>query len=59
MKKFKIGDMVTVYFGKIPMIGAVVYLDEKELKYLVRFNQSQQMYYSEEELQAYPIRIDA
>ena len=53
MEKYKIGDLVTVHFGKIPMIGPVVYLDEKNEKYLVRFNQYQQMYYSESELQPY------
>ena len=51
--KYKIGDMVTVYFGKIPMTGAVVFIDEKEERYLVRFNATQQMYYKEEELLPY------
>ncbi|WP_171014922.1 hypothetical protein [Culicoidibacter larvae] len=53
MSKYKIGDMVTVYFGEIPMIGTVVFLDEEQQKYLVRFNPQQQMYYSEDELQPY------
>ena len=53
MNKYKIGDMVTVYFGNIPMIGPVVSIDEKRQKYLVRFNPHQQMYYSEAELTPY------
>ena len=53
MEKYKVGDLVTVYFGKIPMTGPVVFLDEKNEKVLVRFNQHQQMYYSESELQPY------
>ena len=53
MSKFKVGDMVTVYFGKIPMIGTVVFIDKERQQYLVRFNATQQMYYAEENLQAY------
>lgn len=53
MRKYKIGDMVTVYFGKIPMHAPVVFIDEERDKYLVRFNPHQQMYYAEEELQPY------
>ncbi len=50
---YQIGDLATVYFGKIPMIGTVVYINGKDNTYLVRFNAGQQMYYTADELQAY------
>lgn len=53
MDMYNIGDLVSVTFGSIPMIGTVVYFDDKAGKYLVRFNASQQMYYAAHELQAY------
>ena len=53
MEKFKIGDMVYANYGTLPLVGAVVHLDAKQQKYLVRFSAVQQMYYSEDELTPY------
>ncbi|MFS0749806.1 hypothetical protein [Oceanobacillus sp. 1P07AA] len=50
MDKFKIGDMVTVDDKHMPVVGTVVYIDEKRERYLVRFGGSQQMYYAEEQI---------
>ena len=51
MEKFKIGDMVETTEGSMQHIpGTVVYLDQENEKYLVRFGGSQQMYYAEDEI---------
>ncbi|MGO1560912.1 hypothetical protein CZ771_02860 [Actinomycetales bacterium JB111] len=54
MNTFSIGDGVTTTDGPMKgQYGTVVYLDEKEQKYLVRFAGTQQMYYPEDEIVAW------
>lgn len=51
MGKFKIGNSVTVTEGSMKGIFAiVVFLDEKQQKYLIRFSGNQQMYYEENQI---------
>jgi len=51
MQSFKVGDVVTILATKI--IGTVIYFNEKDNKYLVRFNGTQQLYYADTELVPY------
>ncbi|MNN24158.1 hypothetical protein D3C81_1375780 [compost metagenome] len=51
MKKFKIGDGVTVTEGPMKGIyGVIVYLYEKKEQYLIRFTGNQQIYYTEDQI---------
>lgn len=51
MERFKVGDMVGTTEGSMQHIpGTVVYFDQENEKYLVRFGGSQQMYYAEDEI---------
>jgi len=52
--KFKIGDGVTVTSGPMKKIyGTIVYFDKKKGKYLIRFTTTQQLYYTENEIEAW------
>ncbi|KIO95755.1 hypothetical protein [Levilactobacillus brevis] len=51
MQSFKVGDVVTILATKV--IGTVIYFNEKDNKYLVRFNGTQQLYYADTELVPY------
>lgn len=51
MDKFKVGDLVEVPDSSMKSVpGVVVYFDEKQEKYLIRFGGSQQLFYSENEI---------
>ncbi|MCW0953714.1 hypothetical protein OIT44_06580 [Weissella ceti] len=54
MMKFKVGSQVELPEEKYPNVqGIVIFLDEKNDKYLVRFNGTQQLYFTENELRSW------
>lgn len=54
LTQYKIGDLVFAKLGTTPLVGVVVYKDNKHSRYLIRFSGVQQDYYSEDELTPYP-----
>ena len=51
MKKFKIGDGVTVNTGPMKgLYGNVVWYNEKNGEWLVRFTGQQQLFFTEDEI---------
>lgn len=51
MMKFNVGSRVELPAEKYPNVqGIVIFLDEKQEQYLVRFNGTQQLYFTEDEL---------
>jgi len=56
MAMFKVGTQVALPITKYPNVpGIVIQFDEKKDKYLVRFNGTQQDYFSEDELSPWEV----
>ena len=45
LTQYKIGDLVFAKLGTTPLVGVVVYKDNKHSRYLIRFSGVQQDYY--------------
>lgn len=48
--RYKIGDQVRATYGTLPLVGTVVYIDDKRQKLLIRFSANQQDWYNEDDL---------
>ncbi|HIU10161.1 MAG TPA: hypothetical protein IAB00_02800 [Candidatus Avidehalobacter gallistercoris] len=53
MDKYKTGDMVYAKLGTLPVVGTIIYKDDKTEKYLIRFSTVQQDWYSENDIIPY------
>ena len=53
MDKYSAGHLVYAKLGTLSVVGTVVYRDPKTGKYLIRFSNVQQNWYSEDELTPY------
>ncbi len=53
MGNYKPGDMVYAKLGTLPVVGTVVYKDDKTEKYLIRFSAVQQDWYFENDIVPY------
>ena len=58
MDKYSAGHLVYAKLGTLSVVGTVVYRDPKTGKYLIRFSNVQQNWYSEDELTPYKQDLD-
>ena len=49
MNFYQPGDVVCAKLGTLPVVGTVIFLDEKTGKYLIHFSAVQQDWYAEEQ----------